>query len=361
MIIYVYAICKNESAHVATWMASMRESDGVYVLDTGSEDDTAERLTAAGAIVTRESVSPWRFDAARNRSLDLVPEDADLCVCTDLDECFHPGWRAALERAWRPGITRMRYRYTWSFRPDGSEGTVFWSDKVHTRHGYRWHAPVHEFLQRLPGCGPEYLVDAEGVQLDHHPDPSKSRGQYLPLLEQWAAEAPEDSRAMHYLGREYLYYGRWTDCIDTLERHLALPSSLWVEERCASMRYLARAWQGLGDSEAALRWFWRAIGEAPHLREPYVELAQMLYQREKWDGVVYLTRRALSISLPPRSYLCEETAWGSLPWDLLCLGLFHTGRTTEALDAAEHALALSPNDPRLTDNVALLRTMAASR
>lgn len=99
MIIYVYAICKNESAHVATWMASMREADGVYVLDTGSEDDTAERLTAAGAIVTRESVSPWRFDAARNRSLDLVPEDADLCVCTDLDECFHPGWRAALERA----------------------------------------------------------------------------------------------------------------------------------------------------------------------------------------------------------------------------------------------------------------------
>ena len=33
------------------------------------------------------------------------------------------------------------------------------------------------------GEGTEQFVDAEGVQLDHHPDPSKSRGQYLPLLE----------------------------------------------------------------------------------------------------------------------------------------------------------------------------------
>ncbi len=42
---------------------------------------------------------PWRFDAARNRSLELVPEDVDLCVCTGLDEVFRPGWREVLEQA----------------------------------------------------------------------------------------------------------------------------------------------------------------------------------------------------------------------------------------------------------------------
>ena len=70
----------------------MQEADQVVVLDTGSDDGTAGLLRARGASVTEESVSPWRFDTARNRSLELVPEDADICVCTDLDEVFHPGW-----------------------------------------------------------------------------------------------------------------------------------------------------------------------------------------------------------------------------------------------------------------------------
>ena len=100
----VYAICKNEEKFVDGWMDSMGEADLVVVLDTGSEDGTVERLRARGAQVTVERILPWRFDAARNRSLELVPEDVDLCVCADLDEAFHPGWREALERAWRPGL-----------------------------------------------------------------------------------------------------------------------------------------------------------------------------------------------------------------------------------------------------------------
>ena len=120
MKVAVYAICKNEARFAARWMASMGEADGVYVLDTGSTDGTAERLRALGAVVPEEEIIPWRFDAARNRSLALVPENVDICVCTDLDEVFHPGWRQSLEAAWLPGTGQARYRYTWSFHPDGS-------------------------------------------------------------------------------------------------------------------------------------------------------------------------------------------------------------------------------------------------
>ena len=133
MIVCVYAICKNESKFVDRWMDSMREADSVYVLDTGSADDTAALLRARGAQVTVETISPWRFDTARNRSLELVPDDADICVCTDIDEYFHPGWRRLLEEAWKPGTTRAAYRYTWNFNPDGSEGYVFWTEKAHSR------------------------------------------------------------------------------------------------------------------------------------------------------------------------------------------------------------------------------------
>ena len=195
---------------------------------------------------------------------------------------------------------------------------------------------------------------APGVQLDHHPDPSKSRGQYLPLLELSVEEAPGDDRNTHYLGREYLYYGRWDDCIRTLKRHLSLPTAVWADERCASMRYIARALVQKGEPAEARRWLWRAVGEAPHLREPWLELAWQLYESGEWDGVAYLCRAALSIETRPQTYICEGWAWGSLPWDLLSIGLYRTGRRGEALEAARQALALEPDNARIRRNVELL-------
>lgn len=350
----VYAICKNEEKFADRWMDSMGEADLVVVLDTGSEDGTAERLRARGAQVTVEQILPWRFDAARNRSLELVPEDVDLCVCTDLDEVFRPGWREALEQAWRPDCGRVSYRYTWSFQPDGSEGVVFWSDKIHARRGYRWVHPVHEVLQWVGEGAPGPTAAAEGVQLDHHPDPEKSRGQYLNLLELSVEEDPEDDRNMHYLGREYLFRGRWEDSIRILKRHLAMPQAVWRDERAASMRFLARACLALGRQNEALEWYLRAAAEAPYLREPWVELARLLYQREEWDGVLYAAGQALAVQERPRTYICEPEAWGSLLHDLRCQAFYHTGRPILALEEARRALALSPKDRRLRENVELL-------
>ena len=357
MKIVVYAICKNEAQFVQRWMDSMSEADQVFVLDTGSTDKTVELLRARGATVATEVINPWRFDIARNRALELVPEDADICVCTDLDEVFHPGWRQYLEAAWLPGTGQARYRYTWSFHPDGSEGVVFWPEKIHCRHGYRWVHPVHEVLQwEGPGL-PGPMVTAVGVQLDHHPDPEKSRGQYLPLLELSVQEEPDDDRNVHYLGREYMFYRRWDDCIATLKHHLAMPTATWADERAASMRYIARAYLYKGEPEQARNWLFQAIAQASHLREPWVEMAQMLYEQEDWDGVLYFTGCALAITVRPDSYICEAEPWGPLPHDLRCQAYFHTGRTALALEEARKALALSPDDQRLAGNVALLSQM----
>ncbi|MBM6869241.1 tetratricopeptide repeat-containing glycosyltransferase [Pseudoflavonifractor phocaeensis] len=354
MKIVVYAICKDEVQFVDRWMDSMGEADRVVVLDTGSTDGTVEQLRARGAEVTVETVMPWRFDTARNRSLALVPEDTDICVCTDLDEVFHPGWRALLEAAWLPGTGQATYRYTWSFRPDGGEGVVFWYEKVHARKGYRWVHPVHEVLAWTGDGTPGPTVRVDGMQLDHHPDPAKSRAQYLPLLELSVAEAPEDDRNMHYLGREYLFHQRWDDCIRTLEHHLSMPTATWKDERAASMRYIARAYRRKGEDRTARDWYLRAIAEAPHLREGYVELAYLLYELGEWDGVLYFTGCALAITERPRTYICEAEPWGSLPHDLRAIAFSRTGRDVLALAEARHALALEPDNARLRGNVTLL-------
>ena len=115
------------------------------------------------------------------------------------------------------------------------------------------------------------------------------------------AEDPEEDRNVHYLGREYLYYGRWDDCIATLKRHLAMPRADWPDERAASMRYIAAAYDHKGMPDTARDWYLRAVAEAPHLREPYTDLAQLLYRQEAWDGVLYFTGCPLAITRRPRT------------------------------------------------------------
>ena len=350
----VYAICKNESAFVARWMNSMSEADEIFVLDTGSTDDTVQRLRECGAHVVQENITPWRFDVARNRSLELVSEDTDICVCTDLDEVFHPGWRDLLEDVWMPSAGQAAYRYTWSFNPDGSEGVVFWYEKIHARKGYQWVHPVHEILKWTGEGNPGPTVVADGVQLDHYPDPEKSRGQYLPLLELSVEEDPEDDRNVHYLGREYMYRERWADCIHTLTWHLSMPSASWKDERAASMRYIAKSCRMLGQIQQAKNWYLKSVAEAPHLREPYLDLATLLYELEEWEGVLYFTGCALRITQRPRTYICEAQAWGSLAHDLRSIALYHTGQPELALEEAKKARAKEPGNERLCKNVMTL-------
>ena len=98
MKVVVYAITKNEEKFVERWYESMKEADEIYVLDTGSDDNTVKLLEELGVNVSVKIIEPWRFDVARNMSLDLVPKDTDVCVCTDLDEVFKPGWRSEIEK-----------------------------------------------------------------------------------------------------------------------------------------------------------------------------------------------------------------------------------------------------------------------
>ena len=352
MKIAVYAICKNEEKFASRWAQTAAEADEVVVLDTGSEDNSVALLRQRGVSVYEERVEPWRFDVARNRSLERVSADADVCVCLDLDEVLSPGWRQAIERAWQ-GCDQLEYRYVWSFTPDGSDGVVFYACKIHARHGFRWIHPVHEVLS----CDhTPRIARAGGLQIEHHPDPAKSRAQYLPLLELAVREDPHNDRNMHYLGREYLFRGRYGECIDTLKRHVRMPEATWADEKCASFRYMARAYQAQGQAGEAERYLLHAVVMAPHLREGWVELGRLYYAREDWSGVAFCMTRALRIENRPDTYISEPESWGALPWDLLSLAEYHLGLREKAVEAVQRAIELAPDDPRLRENLRLMRS-----
>jgi glycosyltransferase involved in cell wall biosynthesis len=344
MKIAVYTIAKNEEQFVERWADSCRDADYRLILDTGSTDGTLVKADQAGVEWFQKEFNPWRFDHARNYALSIVPLDIDLCIALDMDEILLPGWREALE-AMPLGITRPRYKYVWSWNEDGTEGLVYGGDKIHHRHGYKWKHPVHEVITPTDPTFLEGYHFVPGLEIHHHPDQTKSRGQYFDLLKLAVEEDPMDDRNQFYLAREYFFHRQYKEATRHFKKHLEL--SHWGAERAASCRYLAKC--QFGDEE---HWLWRAVAEDPMRRENWVDIAEYHYWNTRdWVAVRSACQMAFRITDKPLDYLCETKAWGWLPHDLMAIASHQLGDTDEAWYHGAQAVALKPGDERLERNL----------
>ena len=351
--ICVYAICKNESKFINRWLESIKDADYICVLDTGSTDNSVELLKNAGVIVETKTFTNFRFDEARNESIKLIPGDTDVCVCIDIDEVMLPGWKDAIKKAWKSDTTRLRYIYNWNLDEHDNPKVSFYQDKIHAYKGYKWVNPVHEILKY--SGGEEHYQATDELIINHYPDQTKSRSSYLPLLELSVKEDPENDRNMHYLGREYMYYGKWNEAITTLKKHLSLKNATWKDERCASMRFIARSYLGLNDIDNAVYWYNEAIKEAFHLRDPLVELALVYYQLEDWEAVIKYCNAALNIPINAKTYINEVFSFDETIDDLLSLAYYNTRNIEKAVEHATKALEINPDNERIKNNLEIMK------
>ena len=354
MKVCVYAIAKNESKFVDRWYNSVKEADYVCVLDTGSTDDTFEKLQQLNIISKQIKYENFRFDNARNDSMQLIPDDADICVCIDLDEVFVSGWSKILKDNWRENTTQARYRYTWNFNPDGSEGIVFMGEKIHKNKLFKWTHPVHEILTPIQNFK-NNIINLPQIQLNHYADNSKPRSNYLPLLELSVKENPEDDRNVHYLGREYMFYGKYNKAIETLEKHLTLPTSKWDLERSASMRYIANCYKHKNDFKNQEKYLLLAVLEASHTREAYYDLAVFYFEQQDYLKSAFIFNEMFKIKNRELNYISSPICWNSSPYDYLSLCYYYLNDFKKAISNVEIAIKLNPSDLRLKNNFKIFK------
>lgn len=354
--ICIYAICKNEEKFIDRWFNSVKEADEIYVLDTGSTDNSVNKLKKLGVVVKKQKIEPWRFDVARNISLDMIPDDYDICICIDLDEVLTPGWRNKLENIWNKNTDRIKYIYNWKLDANDKPLVSFYYDKIHSRKNYKWIYPVHEILNYQKE-EKENIITTDEIIVNHYPDEKKSRNSYLPLLELSVKENPTDDRNMHYLGREYMFHHEWNKCIDTLIKHLDLPTATWKDERCASMRYILRSYKSLKRYKEAKMWGNLAINEAPYLRDPYMEMAILEYELGNYEEVIKLCNTALKIKTHPKTYINEIFSWDMTIYDLLSISLFYENKLEESLKYLNIILENEPHNKRIIDNKKIIENM----
>lgn len=395
--IVVYTICKNERQFAERFAKSCEDADGVYVLDTGSTDGTPEALRACGVNVKvvpfdkwetleqydkliEEGKNPWRFDIARNMSIDMCPEDADVLVCIDLDEVLVPGWRKIVEDCWKPGINHLSYFFAWSMTeayPGGKPRNCFWYEKIHSRHGYLWASPVHEALVTEHGFKDVRAWTRECL-VHHYPDGAKSRAQYLHMLELGVREATHDARIRFYLGREYTFKGRHLDAINSHTHYLQMPEANCVRERANACIQIAQCYGKLKNdatnakdntkaaehSKKQLHWLLKAVMEEDNQRETWTELAD--YCRAIGDHILgcWAAKKALSIpeSACDGNYLVDPDVWKHKPHDLMSvMEWYATNEITKenSMQEAWVALSHSPWDGRLEANYRIVQDCMA--
>lgn len=341
--IAVYAISKNEEQFVNRFCDSAKDADLVLIADTGSTDNTVARAIENGAVVHDICISPWRFDKARDTALALIPRDFDVCISLDLDEILMDGWRAEIERVWQENTTRLRYQFDWGC------GISFMYEKIHHRHGYHWHHPVHEY-PRSDGRITEIYAQTDMLLVKHLPDNTKSRGQYMPLLELAVKEDPICPRNAFYHARELTFYARWAEAITALNRYLNLEGATWNTERGYAMRLLGKSHEHLGQIAEANKWYHMATIECPTSREPWIDLSVFAYMQRDWNLSYYSAMKALSIKNKELVYTMDPTAWGEKPYMYASIAAWNLGKHEEARQLNEEALKFAPTDPLLLKN-----------
>lgn len=344
----VYAISKNEEKFVKRWYESVKEADGIFVLDTGSTDNTVNLLKELGVNVIVKEIKPWRFDVARNESLKLVPKDYDICLCIDIDEVISPGWKDKVIELFKDNVNHLRYIYNWSHDKNNKPLVSFYYEKIHSRNNFKWINPVHEVLE-FTGKK-EVFETTDEIVVDHYPDNTKSRSSYLPLLELSVKENPYNDRNVHYLGREYMFHKKYNAAIDTLIYHLSLKNATWKDERCASMRFIARCYKYLNRYEEARMWLDKAIKEATYLRDPLIERALLEYELNNYIDVKKYCLLALNIKTHTKSYINEPFSFDYTVYDLLSISNYYLGNIDDALKWINIAIKMDPDNKRLLDN-----------
>jgi glycosyltransferase involved in cell wall biosynthesis len=348
MKICVYAISKNEEMFVERFCAAAKDADMILIGDTGSTDATVEKSRECGATIHDIFISPWRFDLARNAVLALIPRDIDVCISLDLDEELQPGWREEIERVWTENTTRLRYMFDWGC------GIQFKYEKIHARHGYMWHHPCHEYP--VPdGRITEVWADTDMLLAIHKPDPTKSRGQYMDLLQLSVNEDPQCPRNAFYYARELSFHRRWQESVDACNAYLKLPRATWQNERCYAYRVMGRSYNELNNPFEAEKAFHLAAAEAPNTREPWCELAMLMYRQHRWAECFAYAMRSLQIVNREMVYTVDPEVWGFQPHDLASIAAWHLGLKTVSIEQAQLALEKAPNDVRLQQNLKFVR------
>lgn len=343
--ICVYAICKNEEKFIDRWISSLKEADCIVVLDTGSTDRTVELLEQYSPFVTvhQEIIEPWRFDTARNKSMEYIPPYADICVISDCDQVFRAGWADELRRLFNEGYEEV-YGPIIDYDDDNNEIKRFLSKNVHgNTDEWWWERPIHEGIE-YHGDREIKTITSENFVIEHHPDRTKSRDHYLTLLEEEYKENSSDPMCAIYYGCELTFHGRneeglkvflkaVKECDFTNHKEVGYQINLNISDEYASN----------GKYFEALDYAFAATKFGVETRRLYMQISDIYYLLKEYDRVVLFAFKALSIKEQDQSWIETESLFGGHIYDHIARAYYEMQRYDMSIKFGLLAITKDPD------------------
>lgn len=352
--ICVYAICKNEIKFVDRWLTSLfSESDYIVVLDTGSTDGTFEFLQQDSRVhrVEQKIITPWRFDTARNESMKLIPEDADICVVSDFDQIFRPGWGEELRRLFEEGYEEI-YGDIIDYNDDNIEIKKFLSKNVHPNDvRWYWERPIHEGLI-FHGDNEPHSITSDIFVIEHHPDYSKSRGNYLNLLEEEYKDNSSDPMCAIYYGCELCFNGREDEGLQVfLKANEECDYSSYPEVGYQIQLNIADAYKNREEFELAISYAKAAEKYGIITRRLYMARADIYFAMGDYVRSRKCINKALAVKYNYRGWVESNEYFEGRCYDQLALVCEKMEDYISAVAYCSEALYYHPEDARLLENM----------
>lgn len=285
----------------------------------------AARKQPNKVIVKQKKYDFFRFDIARNDSIELVPEDADLCWCLDIDEYPISNWRFYIEKYWPGGnYTRMLYWYAmgYDWRNDKVTSLHMYDKLTINARKYKWIHAVHECAILKDGKeNVDYTMPDRTILVYHHQTESANRDQYLQLLELRTQEEPKDIYAYSFILREY-WNREWYQKIINLvtdkmmpllyDKESTLSEGNWNVMYAFAQEYKGKCYAKLKQSVFAEECFKSVIAYDNTLICPYIELGRMYIGQQKYKECIDILLRCLRDGKPTLSWYDSDVDYSKI-------------------------------------------------
>lgn len=270
--ISVVLIVKNEEVLITRCLESVKETDEIVIVDTGSTDKTmdvvdqwhqslVDQMGRAPVLVT--GFFQWcdHFAKARNYAKALASGDWILTI--DADEyldCPFALVREASLQAFLAANVKMP--------SESNPGTIHYFPKLFKNsQSIEWVGAIHNHLTVNGEDVRSTPTIVYGYSPAHAQDPNRS----LRILEREVATRRDAVREMFYLGREYVYKRDWERCVITLGRYVQLSEAPF--ERAEAFLTMSQAYLAMNMWSDARDTCVQALIINPHFREACYQMA----------------------------------------------------------------------------------------
>lgn len=369
--ISVISICKNESKFISSWLNSLwnngNGADKVYLLDTGSTDNTEEILNEEierlnipkdWLVFGKKEYSIFRFDTARNDCMKLINDDSDLYLSLDLDEVVTPDFwidaKKAIEK--NPKFSKLRYNYCWEQDEQNNPLVIFCYDRAFSSKNSVWHGVTHEYIIPYNNDYPEIFLDSDKIYVYHYPDKTKDRSFDLNLILMRCLLYGDDQRSWYYLCRETKKKCELLDLTKISAKNGIELAIKYNDKEILPILYvyLANCYEIDNDVENVRYFYNKAIESSNYMYcSPYIEFGYYEAYGRNPQHALEIVRAVRNNKDKFKKAFFEDSSYLTWrPYHIEAISLAWLGKYEESLNKFEIAINKYLKDDKIERNIA---------